>query len=322
MKIKKITVTYIENDRGKREVFLFDELLPQDQETFMTFFNTQKEFDPPEISIHIPLQPKKEGDKIDVICPIYWVNKYFLSNVQKWFEQVPIRKLYLGINNEKVTIETEDPRVEIIEQTRHKTLGACLSELMERTRTECFIYTHSDVEPIFGAYEIMLSGLTDETGIIESDHIHWEGLLIDNERFFSENFNYRNRLRAYSGFQLFRKKAIKPILMKIDDDYVYRNEDLIFQAECRRNNYKYKKSLASHIHQVLNRRWTFDEIETNMMQVKGLIKYTEPDDITKSSVLASLAWCKKHGKMELKEILFFCYENNPNWSEIIMEGFK
>jgi len=322
MKIKKITVTYIEEKQGKRKIYSFEGLSLQDQERFMEFFNMQNNIEPSEIKIYIPVQNQKKGKKIDVICPIYWVNKYFLHNVSKWFEQIPIRTLYLGVNNKTVKIETDDPRIKIIDQTQHKTLGICLSELMSLTETEFFIYTHADVEPVFGSYKIMVSEINDDIGIIESDHIHWDGSFLNDEMVISENHNYRARPRAYSGFQLIRKKAIEPILTKIEDDYIYRNEDLIFQTECMKNNYRYRKSLSSHIHQVINQKWTFNTTETNIMQIKGLIKYTQPHELIKNSLIASLKWCKIHKKIRLKDILFFCYEHNPNWSEIVTEVFK
>ena len=39
--------------------------------------------------------------------------------------------------------------------------------------------------------------------------------------------NLKYRERAYSGCQMGRKKAFEYIIPKIDDDYLYRNEDIV-----------------------------------------------------------------------------------------------
>ncbi|MDH3324016.1 MAG: hypothetical protein OEL89_00095 [Candidatus Peregrinibacteria bacterium] len=195
---------------------------------------------------------------------------------------------------------------------------------MERVKTEWFFFLHSDVELLKGSFKIMISKKGFGRGIIESNRLYLHEQTKDLN--FLKYIDYNDAIRAYSGYQLIRKKAIEPILAKIDDDYIYRNEDLIFQSECLKNGFEYKKCWALHIHQVLDQKRTFDEYETHVMQVKGLIKYSNPTKINERTLVDPLRWCKVNLKSSynftLNEMLRFCYQNNPNWAEIIIREWN
>ena len=66
-----------------------------------------------------------------------------------------------------------------------------------------------------------------------------------------------------------KKIAFKNVVSKIEDDYLYRNEDMIFQSECLNNDFEYKKTWSMHVHQTINQKWTKDWVETHQMQWKG-----------------------------------------------------
>jgi hypothetical protein len=322
MDIRRITFYYMENDKGKRKSVAFEDLEDDKKKLINLFFEDEDVYEPISI-VDIPLIKKSQkGKKFDVICPVYWLNMFFLDNLYRWFEEIPINTLYLGINNPLIQIKSEEPRIKIIDQTNHNTLGACLSELMKTVETEWFVYLHADAEPVIGSFNSLKSDMKNYIGIIESERLHWAGLMNKTRRIFSNYENYHSKNRAYSGFQLIRKKAIEPILDKIEDDFIYRNEDLIFQHECKTNKFQYRKNLGLHVHQCLFQRRTFSEADTNIMQVKGLIKYTQPNKITRNSIITSLRWCKNHEALTLQEMLFFCYHYNPNWAEIVAEVLK
>lgn len=214
---------------------------------------------------------------------------------------------------------------EYVDQLHLKTLGGCLVDLMKRVKTKWFAFVHSDVFLTPYCFEIMKPYMKPNVGIIESERLHWDGSIayIHNEYaipFYTFD-NYYNHDRAYSGFQIFQKEAIQSIIDKIDDDYIYRNEDLVFQQECMLRGYNYIKTLAMHIHQTFNKKWTFPEHEANLMQVKGLIKYTEPfSRITTKVFLNALGYLKSHKIVNIYNILKFCDKlQKKKWKRLILK---
>ncbi len=264
-----------------------------------------------------------QGEKYDVICPVYWTNEFFKDNVRNWFKELPIRKLYLGVNNPNIHVDVDHPDVEIINQTKFKTLGKCLADLMKKVKTRWFIYLHSDAKITPNAFQVMKIHKGINVGIIESERREWNGQMRYASGELIKNIiseNYHDRRRSFSGFQLIRTKVIEDIIEKIEDDFIYRNEDLIFQSECKRKGYTYEKSFAMHEHQILNTEWTFDWEETHQMQWKGLVKYAEPDDVTIFSCINPIKELRKKG-LSLSKCLYFCFEHNPNWGAHIRKAF-
>lgn len=227
------------------------------------------------------------SDEIDVICPVYWVNKYFYDNIYSWLKELPYNNIFFGINNPKIEELTffadlchklliRSGSLHSFNQHKLKTLGACLRDLMKKVETSWFAFIHADAQLTPYCYQIMKKFMRPRVGIIESERVHFDG-----KSYSMHDPPFSTYNRAFSGFQIFRKSAIESILDKIEDDYIYRNEDMIFQAECLKNGYRYEKTWAMHIHQTTNKEWTFDKQEATKMQVFGLIKYTEPTKITK-----------------------------------------
>lgn len=272
--------------------------------------------------------------KLDLLCPIYWLDeRFFYNNVKSWIKELPLKKIILGINNpnldlspnifEEKDILSQD--LEYINQLHLKTLGGCLIDLIKRVETKWFVFVHSDAFITPYAFEIMKNYMKPNVGIIESERYHWDGT---TSYIFGKYIipiytfdNYYNHNRAYSGFQIFQKKAIQSIIDKIEDDYIYRNEDLIFQYECIMNQFEYHKTLAMHIHQTFNKKWTFPEHKANLMQVKGLIKYTEPlPQITKEVFLNVLTYLKSNKIINIYKILKFCDKfKKKYWKKLILK---
>lgn len=333
MKIKRITINYIEDNKGKRDTFFFEDLPLEKREKLGDFLRCHfKSFEPEKKTIvtisEIKPEPKiSVPEKFDVMCPLYWVNDYFPQNMQRWFEEIPIHTLYLGINNPNLIVEFDDPRIQVIDQVHYKTLGPCLTDLMKRVETDWFVYVHADAEPLRGSFKMLCKDIDKSVGIIESERILWNGVMQDGEPYFQpDDIPKRHQtLRPYSGFQLIQKKAIAPLLDKIEDDYVYRNEDIIFQSECLANGFEYKKNWGLHVHQVLNSHWTHDYNKTHYMQVLGILKYAQPNERNKKTLTDPLKWCKYNLKgydFSLSRLLMFCYQYNPNWCEILIGAWN
>jgi len=259
--------------------------------------------------------------RFDVICPIYFIEQFF-ENVKNWVREIPIGKLIIGLGNphfkremflERLSkIVPDNCEIEVIDQRRHKTLGICLTELMKKVTTKWFVFLHSDVEITPFAFEVMKKFMRRDIGIIES-----ERRLFDSPKHNDESTHFAKR--AYSGFQLIQMKAIKGLLHKIEDDFIYRNEDLIFQSECVERGFKYIKSWAMHIHQIKKSNWSIREKEAYFMQWKGLVKYTNPSVFTEYACLSAMRKCQDDYGLLLAQVISFTHRTNPNWGKIVIE---
>jgi hypothetical protein len=269
-------------------------------------------------------------NKVDVICPCYWTHLgLFESNLQSWLEEFPIKSVFLGIGRKELfpffrKLKEQYPNVKLIDQTKWDTQGICIAELMQQVDTKWFLYLHDDVKPTPYLYNILNHYLQEENGIVESEHLHWNGSFIKQENGTkSPKYKYMNfyhQERAFSGLQFFQKHAIEPILEVIEDDYIQRNEDLIFQAECLQNGYNYVKTWGFHFHQCnVDRPWTFKELTTKEMHWKGLVKYTNPQPISVNHCIHAIRELHRRNELTLREVLDFCTTHNPKWFDIIID---
>ncbi len=280
-------------------------------------------------------------EECDLICPSHYIDwNYFSSNLMSWLEEIPVRKIFIGNNNPDESFRSKlkdylgkkDKRIEFIDQYKlgYKTLGMQIADLMKRVETEFFIYCHADAWPCKNSFFILEHEMKDNIGMIESERVQYDYEGKYNYPTVYPYYHYRER--AFSGYQLIRMKAIENILDKIEDDYIYRNEDIIFQNVCTQNGYKYLKSWAMHIHTCsndTNHKWTpkgkFTTEEeckaiTFDMQIRGIVKYCTPDDITK------VAWRDAFGvAIQLCNANIFDFLDNfvgnkyPEWRKAIIE---
>jgi hypothetical protein len=260
--------------------------------------------------------------ELDVVCPVYWVNEYFELNVESWIRELPVKHLIFGINNPEVI--DNFALYPYFDQTKLKTLGACLVDLMKRVTTDWFVFMHSDARITPGAFKLMEEHIKPSVGIIESERLHWNGGTSVSRGYHIPVYTYDSYYymdRAFSGFQIIQKKAIQNTIDKIEDDYIYRNEDLIFQYDCIMNGYEYVKTLAFHIHQTFIQKWTFSQEEAFDMQWRGLVKYTEPfDRITMNPCLMSLKYMKVKGGLRITDVMRFCRKlNKKKWLRYILK---
>ena len=226
-------------------------------------------------------------EEIDVIIPIINTNELFEKNLNSIYREIPVNRLIIGdggSTDDSLDILKKFPRVEIIDQTKNKTLGYCIAELISLVETDWFIYLHSDVYLPENWYDEMKK---------KKDRFDW----YESDRRITTLIDYKpgNKYikRAYSGGQMGKKEAFKEITPKIKDDYLYRNEDIIFKELIKQEGFKYGRVLETYYyHQVMNKKgqnepefkkvdvkWVNDrqwEIDTYVKQVKGIIKYTRP----------------------------------------------
>lgn len=267
-------------------------------------------------------------NEISVICPIHFLSwNYFPSNLQSWFDELPIKTLYLGCNNkDKEFYESlkdylsGNDKIEFIDQRNIKTLGMQITDLMKRIEDTYFVYVHADAFLTKHCFLIMEAEMEDNVGIVESEHINY------NEKEWILPKYWLNP-RSFSGFQLFRKKAIENILKVIEDDYIYRNEDIIFQNACEVAGYEFRKVWAVHLHYItVNSRWTPQGVEcentkaiTYDMQSKGIVKYCKPiSDITKKAWRDGFGGCIRYNNANIFDFIEnFVKKVNIEWEKPI-----
>jgi len=264
-----------------------------------------------------------DEDGIDVIMPILNTNELFETNLYSFYREIPINRLLIGdggSTDESIEIAKKFPRVIIFNQKHLKTLGYRLRCLIEKVKTEWFIYLHSDV--------FLPEGWYDEMRKHQNEYDWYEcfrkiTILVE---YNAHNQNVAKR--PYSGSQMGKTEAFKNI--KVDDDYLYRNEDIIFSELIESEGFKYGRiSDTFHYHQVMNKRGEtepkfkkvniereFDkkwEIETVTIQVKGIIKYLEPKGYLIDAVNLNIATLLNYNALDWKEFKKWVKDTNKDW---------
>jgi len=267
-------------------------------------------------------------DGIDVIIPIINTNELFKKNLYSIYREVPINTLIIGnggCTDISLEILKDFPRVKIIDQIKNRTLGYCIAELITQVRTEWFAYFHADVYLPPNWYDKM----------IKYQHQYdW----YECGSYITTLVQYKAKKdmspRAYSGSQIGRKKAFQNILPKIDDDFLYRNEDIILHELIQTEGYKYGRVLDTfHYHEVMNKRGEMEpnyqhviikkapnrewEINTNKMQIKGIIKYLKPKPYLIRAVNIPLKILKEYNAINEAEFYKWVKKNNPIWLKYI-----
>jgi len=263
-------------------------------------------------------------EPIDVIIPIINTNELFEKNLISIYREIPVNRLIIGnggSTDDSLDILKKFPRVEIIDQAKHITLGYCIAELISLVETDWFIYLHSDVFLPENWYNEMKKN---------KDNYDW----FESDRRITTLINYdagiKHTKRAYSGAQMGKKVIFKGIVPKIDDDYLYRNEDIIFKELIEQEGFKYGRVLETyHYHQVMNKkgenvpefervniRWVRDrqwDIDTYLKQVKGIIKYSRPKPYLISSVNIPLKILKRYDALNMDEFIKWVKNTNIIW---------
>ena len=268
------------------------------------------------------------NEAIDVIIPIINTNELFKKNVTSVYREIPVNRLIIGnggSDDDSLEILKDFPRVKIIDQTKNKTLGYCLTELISLVETDWFIYLHSDVYIPEKWYNEMKKN-KDKYDWFESDYRVTTLINVNPE--------IRDAKRAYSGGQMGKKEAFKKIIPKIDDDYLYRNEDIIFKELIEKEGFKWGRVLETQFyHQVMNKKGEKEpefervdisllhdtqwEIETFLKQVKGIIKYTSPKSHLIYMVNQPLRALKWYKAINLYEFTKWVQKTNRSWLEYL-----
>ncbi|MFX1443667.1 MAG: methyltransferase domain-containing protein [Promethearchaeota archaeon] len=261
---------------------------------------------------------------VDVIIPLMNTNILFERSLISFYREIPINRLIIGdagITDDSLDILKKFPRVKIVEQSKYISLGYCITELISLVETKWFIYLHSDVYLPENWYDNMKK-YQNQYDWFECDSTNV--VLIEFKR------NLEKIKRAYSGSQMGRTKAFKNIISNIDDDFLYRNEDIIFQELILKEGFKYGRVFDTfHFHQIMNKKGKVEpkyknviiereldekwEKKTYNMQARGIIKYLLPKPYLIDSVNKALRVLQKHDALNIREFKQWVLKTNKAW---------
>lgn len=226
------------------------------------------------------------SNAIEVIIPVYHTNELWRANLISIFREVPVKRLLIsdgGVIDDSIDIVKEFPRVEVFNHRHYKSLGKCIAELIKEVKSEHFAYLHSDVYLPPGWFDNMIK---------HKNEYEWYGCPMN----ITVMVNYKVRLatRPYAGSQIGKKEAFVKFIDRVDDDYVYRQEDFVFNRIVEDAGYKTGKIEDTfHYHQVMYRQSAGYDINvasvhvetirsekerkrSNDTQIRGIVKYLDP----------------------------------------------
>lgn len=269
---------------------------------------------------------KDSKDAVDVIIPIIHTNELWKNNLISMYREIPINRLLIGdggcIDN-SIDIVKQFPRVKIFNHKKYKSLGYSIRKLIEEVETKWFVYPHSDVYLPEGWFENMKEG---------QKKYDWFGCPPMNTILFQ--YLTTDETRPFAGSQMGKKSTFMKKLNEIDDDYVYRQEDFVFENIIKKAGGKNGRIYDTfHYHQTMNKKsaWKRDitkisieldispeeRVRSAMTQTKGIIKYLDPNPHLVMWVSTHIAELMTLKKITWKELNEFIDENNPLWKNKI-----
>lgn len=272
-----------------------------------------------------------ENEKgIDVLIPVINTNELWRTNLHSFYREIPIKNLLIGdggCTDDTIKLLKNFPRVKKFDQKGYKSQGYAIKELMLNVETEYFIYLHADVYLPEGWFDTMYS---------YRDRYDW----FECFRKMTVLFEFPSVIqhqseRAYSGSQFGRTNLMQNTIKNvIDDDFLQRNEDIIFMELIKSSKGKYAKiNETFHYHQVTNREGgqepDFESVSILKksdpswerkifnMQYKGIIKYLQPNSYLINNVYLSILKLINLDDFNWKEFRNWVKKTNPIWLQHI-----
>ena len=229
-----------------------------------------------------------QENALDVIIPLYHTNELWHANLISIYREIPVRRLLIsdgGVIDNSIEIVNQFPRVRVFNHRNNKTLGKCIADLIKEVDSEWFIYLHSDVYLPTGWFETMIK---------YNDRYDWYGCPMNITVLI--NYRLEEPRRPYAGTQIGRKSAFMEGIDKIGDDFVYRQEDFVFNKIVEDSGFKTGKvDDTFHYHQMMYRQSQGYDLNvtkvnvitntkeserkrSNEMHLKGIVKYLNPEE--------------------------------------------
>lgn len=229
----------------------------------------------------------------DVIIPLKSTNQLIIENVSaiSYFKEV--KNIYIGdsgISSEIIKCLSSINKVIIVDQKKIFSQGYCIIDLIKHVQTDFFAYLHGDVTLPSDWFTLMRQNIGRST-FAECGRIHLYDIKYE-ERLLSRTFP---KHRPLSGAQFGKTDLFLSAVSKVDDDFLFRNEDLVFADLVKQNGGDYKIiNQTHHYHQLGNNRvnenikarmvlktWsipTIDDLWLFRCQIEGILKYTKNKD--------------------------------------------
>ncbi|HEY5947975.1 MAG TPA: glycosyltransferase family A protein [Kofleriaceae bacterium] len=265
---------------------------------------------------------------IDVIIPVIHTNELWHQNLVSIYRDVPVNRLLIsdgGCKDDSIKIVSQFPRVTVLDHHEYKSLGYCLRKLIEAVETDWFIYVHSDVYLPDGWFNAMRAHQPtyDWFGCPQRITVQVEYSNVD--KLFDE-------VRPYAGSQMGRTAAFIDNIKKIDDDFVYRQEDYVMASMVPAERHGRIED-TFHYHQVMHKEspwarkikrvavqveWSREEeVRASTMQLKGIVKYLVP---SRNLVLEAELHAQRLIDLEaitMPELIDWIGKTNPVWLQHI-----
>ena len=267
---------------------------------------------------------------VTVIIPVIHTNELWEINLISFYREIPIAEVIIGdggcIDN-SIEIAKKFPRVRVLDHKAYKSLGFSIRNMIEEVKTDWFIYNHSDVYLPAGWFDKMQKN---------QGSYDWFGCRMRHTVMVEYDLDYGER--PWAGTQMGKKALFEAGIKNIDDDFVYRQEDFVFSDIVRKAGGREGFiDEAFHFHQTMRKLtpWSRkikglkidvemspeEELRTNDMQAKGIVKYLDPI----SPWLIHGAIHSTYNLIQLKkytpdEIYSWIEKTNPVWLPIIKNG--
>lgn len=269
---------------------------------------------------------------IDVIIPCYHTNELWKANLHSIYKEIPVSRLLIsdgGCIDDSIEVVSKFPRVEVYDHRDSKTLGWCIAQLIKNVNSEHFIYLHSDVYLPEGWYTSMIK---------HKDKYDWYGCPMQITVMVDYHFDMPGR--PYAGSQIGKKEAFTKGLNNIDDDFIYRQEDFVFNKIVEDAGYKTGKvDGVHHYHQVMYRKTkgfdinvenvivntknTDTEItKASQSQIRGIVKYLDP--VERYVIKDFMEHAKNmlnNKSITYRDFRNWIKETNPKWLKLFNLSF-
>ena len=267
---------------------------------------------------------------VDVIIPVMHTNELWRANLTSIYREIPVRRLLIsdgGVRDDSLSIARTFPRTTVLDHRQFISLGYCLRKLIEAVETDWFVYLHSDVFLAPGWFDAMVAD-RHRFDWFESQQHTTILAEVPLEHSVSE--------RSYSGAQMGRRRAFDAVIPKIDDDFLYRNEDIILAHLVRKAGFKYGRSegaLIYHEQMAKESLWRRDiaqvtisirksaeeDLREKRTQLYGILKYLDPDpEVFQRYCLIDYVYdLLVSGQLNWSEFVGWVEKTNPGWLPII-----
>ncbi len=274
-----------------------------------------------------------QSSGVDVIIPIIHTNELWESNLHSMYREIPIRRLLIGdggCKDNSIEVVKKFPRVKIFDHRSFVSLGYSIKKLIEQVESEWFIYLHSDVYIPAGWFIEMSKN---------KKNYDWFECNQRITALIEYPLDYTGIHRPFSGSQMGKKEIFSSVLGKIDDDFLYRNEDIIFSELIQKEGYRYGRVKSTfHYHQLMHKEGPWErkissvdfivekskeeEFRESNMQIRGIIKYLDPTDAHADMIQIHIAKLLSKHLLQKKKFVRWVEQTNPAWKKLIKRRLK